>query len=225
MNGKGSSGRFVFPKEANLLRPVLGISLVAIPAYLVLLVWLGGSPKTFAVGYQPEQPVPYSHALHAGELGINCRYCHTSVETAAKAAIPPTQTCMNCHAKIRAGSEKLIPVRESFATGLPVAWVKVHDLPQYVYFNHSAHVTRGVGCVECHGRVDKMDVVKQVETLSMGWCLDCHRDPEPNLRPRDQITSMTWQAEGDRRELGHRLAQEYKIRDARDLTSCSTCHR
>src|SRR5450759_744553 len=149
MSEKGSAGRFVFPKEANLLRPVLGISLVAVPIYLGLLVWLGGSPKTFAVGYQPEQPVPYSHALHAGELGINCRYCHTSVETAAQAAIPPTQTCMNCHAKIRAGSEKLIPVRESFATGLPVAWVKVHDLPQYVYFNHSAHVTRGVGCVEC----------------------------------------------------------------------------
>jgi menaquinone reductase, multiheme cytochrome c subunit len=218
----GANGRFAFPKEANLLRPILGISLVAVPAYLVLLVWLGGSPKTFAVGYQPEQPVPYSHALHAGELGINCRYCHTTVETAAKAAIPPTQTCMNCHAKIRAGSEKLIPVRESFATGMPIPWVKVHDLPQYVYFNHSAHVTRGVGCVECHGRVDRMEVVRQVETLSMSWCLDCHRDPDRHLRPPEAVTTMDWVAPEEPSRYGRRLREARNIRPS---TDCATCHR
>jgi len=121
------------------------------------------------VGYQPVQPVPYSHALHVGQLGIDCRYCHNTVEVAAQAAIPPTQTCMNCHAKIRAQSPKLLPVRESYATGMPVHWMRVHDLPDFVYFNHSAHVRRGVSCVECHGRVDKMEVVYQQEPLSMGW--------------------------------------------------------
>ncbi len=125
----------------------------------------------------PTQPVPYSHALHVGQLGMDCRYCHTGVEVAAAATIPPTQTCMNCHSKVRANSEKLIPIRESYATGMPVPWIRVHDLPDYVYFDHSAHVRRGVGCVSCHGRIDTMEVVFQAEPLSMGWCLECHRNP------------------------------------------------
>ncbi len=222
MKGEGPVPRFVFPAWTNALRWWLGAALVGVPVYLGLLVWLGGSPQTTDVGYAPQQPVPYSHALHVRQLGLDCRYCHNTVEVAAAAAIPPTQTCMNCHAKIRAESPKLLPVRESFATGKPVAWVRVHDLPDYVYFNHSAHVTRGVGCVECHGRVDAMEVVSQVAPLSMGWCLDCHRDPDPHLRPPEQVTSMTWTAPGDPREVGRQLRQAARIDPS---TECWTCHR
>lgn len=222
---KNENAPLIFPKWVDSLRPLLGaVLLVGLPVYLVLLVWLGGSPKTFAVGYMPEQPVRYSHALHAGELGMDCRYCHNTVEVAGHAAIPPTQTCMNCHSKIRSESDKLVPVRESHATGLPVPWVRVHDLPDYVYFNHSAHVTRGVGCVECHDRVDKMEEVWQAAPLSMGWCLDCHRAPEESLRPVEYVTSMDWTpADGETRaSLGARLREEHDINPS---TDCSTCHR
>ncbi|MHC4470785.1 MAG: cytochrome c3 family protein [Planctomycetota bacterium] len=190
--------------------------------YFVLVGAYAVSPSTISVGYAPEQPVAYSHAVHAGELGMDCRYCHNTVEEAGHAAIPPTQTCMNCHSMIRRESEKLFAVRESNNSGKAIPWVRVHDLADYVYFNHSAHVARGVGCVSCHGRVDKMDVVRQVETLSMGWCLDCHRDPEPHLRPKDQVTVMDWVPEEDQETLGTRLAKEYGIAPS---TDCSTCHR
>jgi hypothetical protein len=217
------SGTFYFPKWVDRLRDVLGAILLGVlPVYLVLLVWYGFSPKTTDVGYQPQQPVPFSHKLHAGDLGMDCRYCHTTVEVAANAAVPPTQTCMNCHAKIRAASPKLVTVRESYATGVPVPWVKVHDLPDYAYFNHSAHVTRGVGCVECHGRIDKMEVVQQFAPLSMGWCLDCHRNPETHLRPKELVTKMDWQPTEDRLTLGRRLREAYNINPSQD---CSTCHR
>ncbi len=215
-------GGFVFPKWANLLRPVLAATLVLVPAYLVVLLAYGASPRTTNVGYRPVQPVPYSHALHAGQLGIDCRYCHNTVEVAAHAALPPTQTCMNCHARIRSTSPKLLPVRESYATGLPIPWVRVHDLPDYVYFNHSAHVRRGVGCVECHGRVDTMDVVTQVHRLSMGWCLDCHRHPEPHLRPPAMVTKMDWVAPEDPEVYGRKLRQANNINPS---TQCWTCHR
>ncbi|HEX6851908.1 MAG TPA: cytochrome c3 family protein [Candidatus Polarisedimenticolaceae bacterium] len=216
-------GTFSFPKWVDRLRDVLGAILLGIlPIYLVILVWYGASPRTTDVGYAPVQPIPYSHALHAGQLGIDCRYCHNTVENAAHAAIPPTQTCMNCHAKIRTTSPKLVALRESYTTGMPIPWVKVHDLPDYAYFNHSAHVRRGVGCVECHGRVDKMEVVYQAQTLSMGWCLDCHRNPEPRLRPVDQVTNMAWQPEGDRAELGRKLRAALNLNPSQD---CSTCHR
>lgn len=217
------SGTFYFPKWVDRLRDVLGAILLGVlPVYLILLVWYGFSPKTTDVGYQPRQPVPFSHKLHAGDLGMDCRYCHTTVEKAAFAAIPPTQTCMNCHAKIRAASPKLVTVRESYATGVPVPWVKVHDLPDYAYFNHSAHVTRGVGCVECHGRIDKMEVVQQHAPLSMGWCLDCHRNPETRLRPVEYVTKMDWQPTEDRLALGRRLREAHNINPSQD---CSTCHR
>jgi hypothetical protein len=182
-------------------------------------------PITQRVGYQPKQPVPYSHALHAGELGIDCRYCHDTVEQTASASIPPTQTCMNCHAKIRSTSEKLIAVRESYALGMPIEWVRVHDLPDFVYFNHSAHVNRGVGCASCHGRVDKMEVVQQDQPLSMGWCLNCHTAPEQHLRPADEITNLAYVPLEDQETLGKRLKEEYKIRDRQQLTECSLCHR
>jgi menaquinone reductase, multiheme cytochrome c subunit len=222
MTSEGRGALFVFPRWTNLLRPLLAVTLVAAPTYLVMLVWLGGSPRTQAVGYQPVQPVPYSHALHAGQLGIDCRYCHNTVEVAARAAVPPTQTCMNCHAKIRTTSPKLTPVRESYATGMPVPWVRVHDLADFVYFNHSAHVRRGVGCVSCHGRVDTMEVVTQVEPLSMGWCLDCHRNPDRYLRPPEMATRMDWVAPEDPARYGRSLRLANHIEPP---TDCWTCHR
>jgi hypothetical protein len=189
--------------------------------YVVALLYYGIHPQAMDIGYEPEQPVPYSHALHAGKLGIDCRYCHNTVETSAFASIPPTQTCMNCHNAIFPESEKLAPVRESFATGMPVEWVRVHDLPDFVYFNHSAHVNRGVGCVECHGRVDKMETVYQHEALSMAWCLSCHRDPDERLRPLDQITNMGWTAP-DSPGYAAELRRTLDVNPSQD---CSTCHR
>ena len=215
---------FVFPRWANKTRALAGVLLTGAPIYLTCLIWYGASPKTTDVGYEPQQPVPYSHALHAGQLGLDCRYCHNTVEQAAHAAIPATATCMNCHQRVWTKSDKLLPVRESFATGNPVEWVKVHDLPDYVYFNHSAHVTRGVGCVSCHGRVDEMEEVYQHEPLSMSWCLDCHRAPERNLRPPSEVTNMNWTPPGgaDPYEYGKMLREKNNLNPPQD---CSTCHR
>ena len=213
--------RFVFPKWLNALRTPITIGGGVGALYVAVVVLLGASPETTDVGYAPKQPVAYSHALHAGELGIDCRYCHNTVEQAAGAAIPPTQTCMNCHKQIWPASEKLELVRKSYETGEAIPWVRVHDLPDYAYFNHRAHVRRGIGCASCHGRVDKMEVVFQQERLSMGWCLECHRNPEAHLRPLDQITNMEWKAE-DQAALGARLRKEYDINPS---TDCSTCHR
>ncbi len=213
---------FVFPRWANKTRQLAGVALGVTPVYLTAFIWYGFSPKTTDVGYMPEQPVPYSHALHVGELGLDCRYCHNTVEQAAVAAIPPTQTCMNCHERVRTDSKKLLPVRASFENNQAVPWIKVHDLPDYAYFNHSAHVTRGVGCVSCHGRVDQMVEVYQHEPLSMSWCIDCHRNPEPNLRPPAEVTNMNWVAPGDPVEYGKKLAEQNNIDPP---TDCSTCHR
>lgn len=212
----------MFPKWSNLALKAAPLLAGAGLTYLTVVFALGASPQTTDVGYQPAQPVPYSHRLHAGQLGIDCRYCHTTVETAAFAAIPPTQTCMNCHKHIRTTSDKLLLVRESYATGFPIEWVHVHDLPGFAYFDHSAHVRRGVGCVSCHGRIDKMDVVFQDQKLSMGWCLDCHRHPERHLRPVALVTKLDWVAEEDQLVLGRRLKEENQINPS---TDCSTCHR
>jgi hypothetical protein len=190
--------------------------------YLTVLVWYGGSPLTTDVGYAPVQPIPFSHALHNGQLGIDCRYCHTAVDKAAHSNVPTTETCMNCHERVKAKSAKLEPLRESWATNMPVKWVKVHDLPDFVYFNHSAHVTRGISCVSCHGRVDTMERITQVEKLSMGWCLDCHRAPENHLRPVEYVTKMDWQPSEDQLTLGTRLKEINHINPPQD---CSTCHR
>ena len=166
-------------------------------------------------------------------LKMDCRYCHTTVDKAAHAAIPATQTCINCHSAanpdgsvansaIHTNSEKLLPIRESQATGKPVAWERVHDLPDFVYFDHAAHVNSGVSCVSCHGRVDKMDQVYQAETLSMSWCIDCHRNPEPHLRPLDLVTQLDWVPPEDAEKLGARIKEELNINAS---TNCSTCHR
>lgn len=212
----------IFPRWTNTVRDLSGLAVVGGAVYATVLVWFGFSPKTTDVGYQPEQPVPYSHALHVGQLGLDCRYCHTTVEVTGHAAIPPTATCMNCHTALQNTSPKLAPLRDAHAKGEPLAWRKVHDLPDYAFFNHSAHVNAGVGCVECHGRVDKMEVVEQVQPLSMGWCLQCHRDPAPRLRPVDQVTNMDWKPGEDPAALGKRLMEQNNIHPR---TDCSTCHR
>ena len=217
-----SNDIFTFPKWTWVLRPGIALAAVGGLVYASIVIYLGFSPKATDVGYMPTQPVPYSHALHVGQLGVDCRYCHTGVEVAAAASIPPTQTCMNCHSKVRANSEKLIPVRESYATGMPVPWIRIHDLPDYVYFDHSAHVRRGVGCVSCHGRIDTMEVVFQDKPLSMGWCLECHRSPENHLRPVEFVTQLDWVPDEDQVALGTRLRETNNIHPP---TDCNTCHR
>ncbi len=221
-DGAQPSERFVFPRWTNLLRE--GSALLAVGGLVYAVVIITGvfSPEMSAMGYAPEQPVPYSHALHAGDMDIDCRYCHTTVETTARANIPPTATCMNCHTTVKTQSELLAPIRASFETGESVDWVQVHDLPDFVYFNHAGHVQSGVGCVSCHGRVDRMEIVEQAEPLTMGWCLECHRDPAPHLRPPEFVTDMEWRPEGDPAELGRRLMEERGIAPSED---CATCHR
>ena len=172
-----------------------------------------------------DQPIPFSHEHHVGGEGFDCRYCHTSVETSSFAGLPATQTCMNCHSQIWRTSPTLEPVRASFRTDQSISWTRVHDLPDFVYFNHSIHVAKGVGCESCHGRVDKMPLMMQAANLRMEWCLNCHRHPEQYVRPREFITTMGYVPAGDQEEIGRRLVQEYHIQDARQLTSCSTCHR
>ena len=185
-----------------------------------------------------EQPVPFSHAHHVGGLGVDCRYCHTSVETSGFAGIPPTKTCMNCHSQIWITSPTLEPVRASFRTNQSISWTRVNDLPDFVYFNHGIHVNKGVGCESCHGRVDQMPLTYQVNSLQMEWCLNCHRAPEKFLRPRDQVFNMRYQqpttslpvkVDGtsytDQDSLGSALVKKYQLRTVQDITSCSTCHR
>jgi hypothetical protein len=172
-----------------------------------------------------EQPVPFSHKHHVGQLGIDCRYCHTSVEQTAYAGIPPTKTCMNCHSQIWTNADMLEPVRASFRTDQSIRWVKVHDLPDFVYFNHSIHVQKGIGCASCHGRVDHMNLTWQQNSLQMEWCINCHRNPEQYIRPKDQVFNMAWTPpNGDQLALGRKLVKDYDIQ-VRLLTNCSTCHR
>ena len=219
---KKDRGLFHFPRWANSLRPHLTAAIVLSPLYILALAYLAFSPQTTAVGYAPVQPLPYSHKLHAGEMGIDCRYCHVAVENTAHATVPSTSVCMNCHARIKADSELLRPVRAGFESDLPLRWVRVHDLPDYSYFNHGAHVSRGVGCESCHGRIDRMDVVRQQEGLNMAWCLGCHRGPEEHLRPLAEVTAMGYAPAEDRFEMGRRLRESRNINPS---TDCSTCHR
>jgi hypothetical protein len=190
-----------------------------------LLFELSGSDWATRATQAREQPVPFSHAHHVGGLGVDCRYCHTTVEVSGFANIPPTKTCMNCHSQIWMGSPTLEPVRASFRTNQSLRWTRVNDLPDFVYFNHSIHINKGVGCEVCHGRVDRMPLMLQHNTGQMEWCLGCHRNPEKYVRPREFITTMGYQPAGDQEEIGRKLVAEYKIQDARTLTSCSTCHR
>jgi NAD-dependent SIR2 family protein deacetylase len=209
----------LFPKWTNRLPQIIGALVLAGGGAVTFVIGFWFSPRHTDVGYAPEQPVPYSHKLHAGLLGIDCRYCHQNVERSAHASVPDTNTCMNCHAQVKKDSPKLEVVRKSNDNKTPIPWVKVHMLPQYAYFNHEAHVRAGVGCVSCHGRVDKMEVVRQAEPLSMGWCLDCHRAPEKHLRPTAEVTNMDYP---QTLAEGLRLKQEKNINPP---THCSGCHR
>lgn len=212
---------YTFPKWSNKVPAIVLFVLISLISFIVFVFWYWFSPKNLNVGYEPEQPIHYSHRLHAGELGIDCRYCHTQVDSGAHSNIPATQTCMNCHSVIQKDSPEILKLRESYANNEPVEWEKVHQLPDYVYFNHSRHVNSGVSCVSCHGRVDQMEVVRQEKPLSMSWCLDCHRDPAPNLRPKDKVTDLSWEPNGDPEMLGRKLQEHYKIYPK---DTCSTCH-
>ena len=212
----------IFPEWTNKLPIIFIFAVTGIIIAIVGFFWYFGSPKYTDVGYRPRQPVPYSHKLHAGDLGMDCRYCHNYVEVSAKANIPPTQTCMNCHTLIKTDSEKLSVVRESWANNKPIAWVRVHKLPDFVYFDHSAHLRAGVGCQSCHGTISEMEVVMQMEPLSMSWCLDCHRNPDKYLRPQLEITNMKWVPPVDQLEFARQVKKEKNIVPPLD---CSGCHR
>ena len=211
----------IFHRSTNTLSRVTIFGAVFFVGFVLWVI--GGivrSPYFTNQGVAREQPVPFSHQHHVAGLGIDCRYCHTSVETAAFAGIPPTQTCMNCHAQIWTNAQMLEPVRSSFATGTPLVWSRVHRLPDFVHFNHSIHIAKGIGCSSCHGRIDKMGLTYQASPLTMEWCLQCHENPEKNVRPKSEVFNMAY-TPVNQAELGPRLVKEYKIQR---LTNCSTCH-
>jgi Cytochrome c7 and related cytochrome c len=210
------------PSTNTISRVTIFGGLILLLAVVAGLTTINESPYITEVGVARSQPVPFSHKHHVGDDGIDCRYCHTSVEESSFAGIPPTKTCMNCHTQIWPDSPILEPVRESFRTGQSIQWTRVHNLPGFVYFNHSIHVHKGIGCVTCHGRVDKMPLMWRENTLYMDWCLDCHRAPERFVRPREYVFSMEYQAPVDQLALGQKLVKQYRIQK---LTSCSTCHR
>jgi hypothetical protein len=207
----------IFPRSLNYLPLVAALGAAGVGAGITFVFWYYFSPAEQQVGYAPEQPIEYSHKLHAGELGIDCRYCHANVERSFEAMVPPTQTCMGCHSIVRKDSPKLKALQESWANGTPIEWVRVHKVPDHVFFDHSVHLAAGVGCVSCHGRIDTMDVVRIEKPIAMGWCLECHREPGANLRPRDQITNMTWQPGA----ADAALAQT----NLKGPENCSGCHR
>lgn len=219
----------IFPRWTNNVTILIGLGAPAAGASLIFAVWYWFSPMFTDVGYRPTQPVAYSHKLHVDEVGLDCRYCHNTVEYADHAAIPPTSTCMNCHQLVKSTlppqgpkAARLEKVRESAENGMPIEWIRVHQTPDFVYFSHAPHVAAGVGCATCHGRVDQMDVVELKNTLSMDWCLDCHRDPKPNLRPLDQVTNMGWDRQAEDYDPDLDPARTRKVNPP---VHCSGCHR
>jgi hypothetical protein len=219
----------VFPKWMNRLPLMIVVGVLLIGGGVVAGVWYYFTPKYTRVGYQPIQPVAFSHKVHVDQLGLDCRYCHHDVERSWFSNIPSASTCMNCHNQVLKDDPRLALVRESVATGRPIAWVQVHKVPDYVYFNHSVHVNRGISCVECHGRIDQMDEVYHAKPLSMSFCLDCHRDPASFIRPLDKITDLGWRwsedpAENTRQQQaqGRWLVEHWRVES---LQNCSACHR
>jgi len=213
----------IFRRSANTLSKVSLFGMLSLVGGLILLAMvLGRSAYVTRANEYVEQPIQFSHLHHVTDDGIDCRYCHTSVETSPFAGIPPTKTCMNCHSQLFSTEPILEPVRASFRDDKPLHWVRVHDLPDFVYFNHSIHVKKGMGCETCHGRVDQMPLMQQVNTLQMEWCLNCHRNPENYVRPRSEITTMGYRPAVPQSVIGPQLVKEYGINS---LTSCSTCHR
>jgi len=230
----------IFHRSANSLSRLSMLGVVLVVTVLLGAAWeMQRAPYVTYQGVRQAQPVPFSHKHHNAGLGIDCRYCHTSVENSSYAGIPPTKTCMNCHSQIWTNAALLEPVRESYRTGQSIMWTKVNYLPDYVYFNHSIHVNKGVGCATCHGPVNQMPLMYQESSMRMEWCLECHRAPEKFLRPRDQVFNMNYQqpselhpvllADGtkytDQKDLGTALKDQYHVRTVQDITSCNTCHR
>jgi Cytochrome c7 and related cytochrome c len=216
----------VFHRSAN---SIAKLSVVVLGLVVAFSGWLGlelfRSPYVTRQGEIRQQPVPFSHEHHVAGLGIDCRYCHSAVERSSVAGLPPSETCMNCHRLIWTNADLLAPVRDSYAANLPLKWTRVHKLPDFVYFNHSIHVAKGIGCATCHGEVDKMPLMYQHAPLTMEWCLECHRNPAVNVRPRSEVFNLHWQPPADPASAGilqAKLVKEYRVQS---LTSCSTCHR
>ncbi len=219
----------IFPKWTNKLPAIIIGGALLVGTAVSAGVWYYFTPKYTRVGYQPIQPVAFSHNIHANQLGMDCRYCHNAVEKSWYSNIPASSVCMNCHNQVLKDDPKLAVVRESFATGKPIPWVQIHKLPDYVYFNHSAHVNRGVSCVECHGQINHMDEVQHAKPLSMSFCLECHRNPEMRLRPPDKITDLDWKWDANplknaeqQKANGEKFVHDWKVHTSQ---SCSTCHR
>lgn len=214
----------IFPKSFNQLPLQIIICLTIVGVTVVAGVTYYMTPKYARVGYQPVQPVAFSHNLHVNQLGMDCRYCHTYVDRSGHSNVPATHTCMSCHSLVQTDSPLLAPVRDSYASGEPIPWVRVHKVPDYVYFNHAVHVSRGISCVECHGQVNEMEVVYHAKSFSMAWCLECHREPEKFIRPNEYVYDLNWSAGSASAQLeqGFDLVHHWKVNPPE---SCSGCHR
>jgi hypothetical protein len=219
----------IFPKWTNRLPLLLIVALALVGTAVTAGVWYYFTPKYTRVGYEPVQPVAFSHSIHVNQLGMDCRYCHSDVEKSWFSNIPASGTCMNCHNQVLKDDPKLALVRESAASGKPIPWVQIHRTPDYVYFNHSVHVTRGVSCVNCHGQVNEMDEVYHAKPLSMSFCLDCHRNPAAFIRPVDKVTDLDWKWSDDplqnaelQKANGEKFVHDWKVES---LQNCSACHR
>src|SRR6266404_2127043 len=214
----------IFPKWTNRLPLMIIIGGVLVGSGVTAGCWYYLTNKYANVGYMPVQPVAFSHAIHANQLGMDCRYCHNAVEKSWNSNIPASSVCMNCHSVVLKDDPKLAVVRDSYQTGKPIPWVQIHKLPDFVYFNHSVHVNRGISCVECHGNVNKMEEVYHFQSLSMTFCLDCHRQPEMKLRPPEKITDLNWRPESElkQREFGTKAREQWHVES---LQTCSACHR
>jgi hypothetical protein len=214
----------IFGRSSNSIAKITIAAVLLTGGFVVWAAYsINAGSFITGVGVAHDQQVPFSHKHHVGDDGIDCRYCHTSVETSNFAGIPPTETCMSCHSQIWTNADMLEPVRESFRTGKSLEWIRIHDLPDFVYFNHSIHVNKGIGCSTCHGRLDEMPLTYKVNTLYMQWCIECHRHPERNVRPRDQVFNPAYVTPAaNQDEIGPKLVAEYKVQS---LTDCVTCHR
>jgi hypothetical protein len=213
----------LFPRWYNQLPLKIMAGLLLSGSLVVAGVWYYFTPKYSRVGYQPIQPVPFSHRTHVDQLGFDCLYCHTGVEKSWYANIPSPSVCMNCHSQVLASDPRLAPIRDSFKSGQPVPWMQIHRTPDYVFFNHAVHVNRGVSCVSCHGQINEMEEVRHEKPLTMGFCLECHRDPAPNLRPPKEVYNMTWTNDPARQlEMGRKLVHDWNVRTS---DNCYTCHR
>lgn len=213
----------IFHRSANFLARLIIVGVLVLGGVLSVGMYFFVR-SSYATGTQIplNQPVPFSHKHHVAGVGMDCRYCHTSVEDSSFAGIPPTKTCMNCHSQVWSDSPMLEPVRTSFRENKPLEWNRVHNLADFVYFNHSIHVAKGMGCVSCHGQVDDMPLMFKQNTLLMEWCLDCHRNPEKHVRPREEVFNMRWEPPADREKMAQELIEKYQIKRK---TNCSTCHR